>query len=166
MKYGRRIVLLIATTVAGAVGWYFGSPHWTLYQMRTAADAGDAEKLLTYIDSQALRENTRAQILEGLTFMREIPDRQNRERYERVIRTMASDAAIDPMVSRKTMLGMFAGGQRPGGGSGRGRDEQIVREGMNRFRVHDVSLPADEGDLIFRRHGLNWKLDGIRWRSQ
>lgn len=41
-----------------AAGWWFGSPWWTLWRMREAAAAGDAQALASYIDFPAVRAST------------------------------------------------------------------------------------------------------------
>ena len=49
------LLLLLA-----AAGWWFGSPWWTLWRMREAAQAGNSDALAAYIDVPALRASTRA----------------------------------------------------------------------------------------------------------
>ena len=41
-------------------------------------------------------------------------------------------------------------------------NREIVREGLNEFRLHDKRKAGQDGDLIFERHGLSWKLAKIQ----
>lgn len=41
-------------------------------------------------------------------------------------------------------------------------NREIVREGLNGFRLHEKGKPGQDGDLIFERHGLSWKLARIK----
>ena len=154
MRKGRTIALAAAGLLALlAAGWWFGSPWWTLWRMREAAEAGDSEALAAYIDFPALRASTREQLglgpLGGL------------------VAGPAIDAAISPealSVALGKGRGRAAGA---GGGTGlRGRDESgpgqvdLSRTGASEFRVSGTS-----SDLVFRRHGLGWKLEEIRLSS-
>jgi hypothetical protein len=50
MKRRSIAVAACAAVILVASGWYWGSPWWTLYRMREAARAGDAEGLAAYVD--------------------------------------------------------------------------------------------------------------------
>ena len=50
MKRRGIVVAGCAIIIVAAAGWYWGSPWWTLYRMREAARAGDAEVLARYVD--------------------------------------------------------------------------------------------------------------------
>ena len=41
-------------------------------------------------------------------------------------------------------------------------NRDIVREGLDGFRLHERGKPGWDGDLIFERHGLSWKLAKIQ----
>jgi hypothetical protein len=61
----RRISLVVAL-VAILVGLYFGSPYWTLHQMRSAAQAGQGDKLAGYVDFPSVRESIKTQLLAAM----------------------------------------------------------------------------------------------------
>lgn len=134
MRKGRTIALLAAALVLSlAAGWWFGSPWWTLWRMREAARAGDSETLAAYIDFPALRASTRARLGPLGPLARP-----------------AVDALVSPAALR---LALGARGGR-GGGAG---EVELARTGINEFRVRRGGR-----DLVFRRHGLGWKLAGVR----
>src|ERR1022692_4503657 len=58
----RKISLVIAL-VAILVGFYVGSPYWTLHQMRSAAQAGQGDRLAGYVDFPAVRESIKTQFV-------------------------------------------------------------------------------------------------------
>jgi hypothetical protein len=155
MRKGRTLALaaaLLLLLLAGA--WWFGSPWWTLWRMREAAEAGDSEALAAYIDFPALRASTREQLGSRLGALGGL------------IAGPALDAAISPEALR---LALGKGRESPGGGgSGAGRGEEsqppdveISRTGASEFRVE-----GRRSDLVFRRHGLGWKLEEIRLSSE
>ena len=130
MRTSRAALLAAALLALVAAGWWFGSPWWTLWRMREAAQAGDADSLAAYIDFPALRASTRAQLgpLGGL------------------LARPAVDALVSPEALRLALLH-----RRDGGGEAGGLD--LTRTGPSEFR-----LRRGKGDLVFRRHGLGWKL--------
>ena len=52
------------------------------------------------------------------------------------------------------------GGVEGGAGAGEPREGELFRTGAGEFRVN-----RGRGCLIFRRHGLGWKLEEIRLSS-
>lgn len=121
-----------------AAGWWFGSPWWTLWRIREAAQAGDSEALTGYIDFPALRASTREQLGLG------------------PFGGLVAGPAVDALISPKA-LRLALGKGRSGGGAG---EVDLVRTGAGEFRVR-----RERGDLVFRRHGLGWKLAEIRLSS-
>lgn len=102
------------------------------------------------------------------------------------------DPMVDGLVTPETMRAAFAnapdkaegrpagsqargatGGQGNGAGAASGgakagplgidtENAEIVHEGLNEFRVRKKDAQNEAGDLIFRRHGLGWKLEEVR----
>jgi hypothetical protein len=144
--------LAAALFVLLGAGWWFGSPWWTLWKMREAAEAGDAHALAAYIDFPALRASTREQLGARLGPLGGL------------VAGPALDAAISPEALRLA-LGKGLGSASRGGGA-RGeesepQDVDISRTGASEFRVR-----GRRSDLVFRRHGLGWKLEEIRLSSR
>ena len=154
MRKGRTFALIAALLALLAAGWWFGSPWWTLWRMREAAQAGDSEALAAYIDFPALRASTREQLGLG------------------PLGGLLAGPAVDALVSPKALK--LALGRGPGGASGGGKgaggvrsggmepeDVDLSREGASEFRVK-----GRRSDLVFRRHGLGWKLEEVRLGSR
>ncbi|MGA9583401.1 MAG: DUF2939 domain-containing protein, partial [Allosphingosinicella sp.] len=129
-------------------------PWWTLWRMREAAEAGDSEALSAYIDFPALRASTREQLGSRLGPLGNL------------VAGPALDSAISPEALRLALgsgRGSGSGGSSgAGGASGRGEgseppDVDLSRTGASEFRVK-----GRRSDLVFRRHGLGWKLEEIR----
>ena len=138
-----RIAIAAAGLLAlSAGGWWFGSPWWTLWRMREAAEAGDAQALAAYIDFPALRASTREQLGRRLGSLGGL------------VAGPALDAAISPEALRLAL-------GKGRGGAGEPADIDLSRSGASEFRVK-----GRHGDLVFRRHGLRWKLEKIRLRSE
>jgi hypothetical protein len=144
MRKGRTLAAAAAALlVLLAASWWFGSPWWTLWRMREAARAGDAEAVAAYIDFPALRASTLEQL---------------RPRFGPLGSALARPA-VDALVSPAALRLALGGGRS---GAAAGADEvELVRTGAGEFRVK-----RDGGDLVFRRHGLGWKLEEIRLSSR
>jgi Protein of unknown function (DUF2939) len=122
-----------------AAGWWFGSPWWTLWRIREAARAGDSATLAAYVDFPALRASTRKQLGPSLG-------------------PLGAAVAARALVSPAALRLALAGGRRDGGEAG---EVEVVRTGASEFRVERGGRT-----LVFRRHGLGWKLEEIRLSSK
>lgn len=148
MRNRRTLALAAALLVAlaAAVGWWFASPWWTLWRIREAAEAQDSEAVAAYIDFPALRASTREQLATRLG----------------PLGNALAGRAVDTLVSPTGIrLALEGRGAREGAGEGEGDEVDLVRTGAGEFRVR-----REGGDLIFRRHGLGWKLEEIRLSSK
>jgi hypothetical protein len=158
MGKGRKVAIASAALLALlAAGWWVGSPWWTLWRMREAAEAGNSEALAAYIDFPALRASTREQLGSKLGPLGGL------------VAGPALDAAISPEALRlalgKGRGNRSGGGNGAGGGGGRSVESEppdidLARSGASEFRV-----VGRHSDLVFRRHGLGWKLEEIRLSS-
>jgi uncharacterized membrane protein YgcG len=156
MRKGRTLALAALLALLAA-GWWFGSPWWTLWRMREAAEAGDSEALAAYVDFPALRASTREQLGPRLGPLGGL------------LAGPAVDAVISPEALRLALLhrggGRGGGSGDPGGSGGSGGggagETDLVRTGAGEFRVR-----GGRGDLVFRRHGLGWKLEEIALSSR
>ena len=139
MRKGRTFALAAAFLALLAAGWWFGSPWWTLWRMREAAQAGDSEALAVYVDFPALRDSTREQLGLG------------------PVSGFLAGPTVDALVSPAALRLALGKGR---GGGGEPGEVEISRTGASLFRVR-----RGKHDLIFRRHGLGWKLEKIRLSS-
>ncbi|WP_294054773.1 DUF2939 domain-containing protein [Sphingomonas sp.] len=149
--------LLLVAAVAGA-GWYFGSPWWTLWQMKTAAEASDVKALSAYVDYPALRHDLRHQYairLRGSTPASAVG---------RIVRGALARGAVEVFARPEGVRLMFVSSPVTSAIGLKGPAIQADRmrmryEGPNQFRLVD---PAPGGAaLTFRRYGLGWKLSGL-----
>jgi len=138
-------VIALVVVVGVGAGWWFGSPWWTLYRMKTAAEAHDRTALLKYVDAGAVRTDAAAQIRERI----------------------GSGDRITLKPGDLAMIGEMVMGARDGLPSPeelvkllglRAEDMTMHRDGLDQFRM--VSTKGTE--LVFRRHGLGWKLAAVR----
>jgi hypothetical protein len=165
----KRIAVAILLAFAAAAGWYFESPGWTLRQMAAAAQARDADKLSAYIDYPKLRESTKSQLKAAMTAKLASGTSNGFEALGMMFGMTMVDNMIDGLFTPEGMEAMFAtdrakqqlgpAAKKPFGLDASHRE--IVRDGFDRFRLHDKSKPDREGDLVFERHGLGWKLAKI-----
>lgn len=164
------IFAALALLFAACVGWYLESPNWTLKQMADAAQARDADKLSEYIDYPKLRETTKSQLKAAVTTKLASGTSNGFEALGMMLGMSMIDNMIDGILTPEGMEAMFANAKaqddrsppakKPFGLDASNRE--IVRDGLDRFRLHDKSKPGQNGDLIFERHGLSWKLAEIK----
>jgi len=156
-----------ALIIAAGVTWYLASPGWTLHQMKAAADANDPDALNSYIDYPALREDLKAEIV-GQMRAEAKKDKSGFGGLGLAIGT----AMIGPVIHRLvTPAGMRAALiakrdqaqiKAPPQAASALRfpdDPVIVRRGFSEFLVASKRQP--KSGLVFKRHGLSWKLTGV-----
>jgi hypothetical protein len=153
--------------IGAGAGWYFESPACTLKQMAVAAQARDSDKFSEYVDYSKLRETTKSQMKAAMTAELTSGSRNGFEALGMMMGMSMVDNLIDGMLTPDGVAAMFARKttssepvKKPFGIEASNRE--IVRDGFDRFRLHDKSKPGQDGDLIFERHGLGWKLAQIK----
>lgn len=158
MTLRRWIVAGAAAFVVLAAGWYFGSPWLTLYQIRNAAEARDATALSSHIDYEALREDVRRQLREKLR-----AEGVTRGRLgESLVIGAITDGVADAVVRPEGLAAIFAAEAAAPDTPFRMRASEMAvrRDGLDQFRL--VKRDGQGGELIFRRHGLGWKLSAVK----
>lgn len=170
---GRKALVAVAAALVLllAGGWYWGSPWWTLRQMKQAAEARDADKLAAYVDFPKLRESTKSQLRTRLMAEMEKPGAKEGmgalgAAFGIAMMGPMVDALITPDALRLAFVKApqkreAALGKEPPLGAD-ATDPDIVRVGLDEFRLRKKGAGGGEGDLVFRRHGLGWKLEEIR----
>lgn len=164
------IVLVALLLLAAAVGWYVESPSWTLKQMAFAARARDADKLSGYVDFPKLRDSTKSQLKAAMAAKVASGNNDGFEALGMMIGMSMVDSMIDGMLTPDGVAAMFATEKNkeaaiPPAKKPFGIDaskSEIVRDGFDRFRLHEKGKPGQDGDLVFERHGLGWKLAQIK----
>jgi hypothetical protein len=168
MKRGRLLAAIAAAIlIAAPAAWYFGSPWWTLWRMREAARARDLETLSTYVDRAAIQAQAERELKSLLGSV--LADARNGGDFADIARRqLARPGVRGGLVDLQPWLASvpirFAG--LGGGGDARYR-AYIVRHGLESFEVREEGVSLENGPaLTFRRHGLGWKLTGVRWGQQ
>jgi hypothetical protein len=156
-----------ALIIAAGVTWYMASPGWALHQMKAAADANDPDALSSYIDYPALREDLKAEISSQM--MAEA--KKHKSRFGGLglaIGTAMIGPVIDGLVTPAGMRAALMAKRdqaqvkaAPKAASAlRVPDNPVfVRRGFSEFLVASKQQP--KSGLVFKRHGLSWKLSGV-----
>ncbi|MET0245806.1 MAG: DUF2939 domain-containing protein [Sphingomonas sp.] len=158
MTARRWIIASVATLLLLAGGWYFGSPWLTLYQIRNAAQARDAAALSGHIDYEALRDDVRRQLRDRLR-----AEGVTRGRLgESLVVGAIADGVADAVVRPEGLEAIFAAeaASRDTPFRMRAADMKMRRDGFDQFRL--VKRDGQGGELVFRRHGLGWKLAAVK----
>lgn len=164
-----RIAALAAAVLITAAGvtWYLASPGWTLHQMKAAADANDPAALDAYIDYPALREDLRAEVTAQMT--------TEASKHKTVfgglglaVGTAVAGPVIDRLVTPTGMRAALTAKRYEAQTRAAAlaasalrlpNDPVIVRRGFSDFLVASKQRP--NSGLVFKRHGLSWKLSGV-----
>lgn len=163
-----RVVALAAAALIIAAGatWYFASPGWTLHQMKAAADANDPDALNSYVDYPALRENLKAEIT-GEMRAEARKDQSSLGGLGLAIGTEMVGPAVDSLVTPAAVRAALIARQEQAlikspqaiSALRLPNDPVIVRRGFSEFLVASKRQPGR--GLVFKRHGLSWKLSGV-----
>jgi len=154
----------IGLLFVAVAGWYFGSPRWTLYQMQSAAETKDADRLSGYIDFPALRASLKEQMKAKMAV--ELVKAKDDNPFAALGAALAVnmvDGMVDGMVTPSAMREVFANAPAPEERKigVRVKNLEFEREGLSEFRL--VNREDKSGaSLIFKRDGLGWKLAEIR----
>jgi hypothetical protein len=135
--------------------------------MKAAADANDSGALDSYIDYPALREDLKAEVM-GQATAEAQKDKSGLRGLGLAIGTAMIGPVIDGLVTPAGMRAALSAKRdqaeikaAPGGASALRvpDDPVIVRRGLSEFLVASKRQPMS--GLVFKRHGLSWKLSGV-----
>jgi hypothetical protein len=135
--------------------------------MKAAADANDPDALNAYVDYPALREDLKAKIVGQMTAEAK-KDKSGFGGLRLAIETAMIGPVIDGLVTpagmRATLIAKRDQARTkavPQAASALRvpNDPVIVRRGFSEFLVATKQQP--KRGLIFKRHGLSWKLSGV-----
>jgi len=176
----KKILIALGLLLLAAGGWYYGSPLWTLRAMKNAAVAKDSDALSRYVDYEALRIDLKGDMRRSMMAeMTKQPDNQFGA-IGMAIAMSLIDPMIEAMVTPEGVEAMFVQQRVTDGnetssvgtsgvgptrrskpslaGAAPGEKPEIERVSIDEFRVRGK---GKDGGLIFRRHGLGWKLSGV-----
>lgn len=152
----RWIAALLLIAVLGAGGWAWGSPYYTLWQMKRAAEARDVDALASHIDFDAVRGSVKTQIAARMPG-------EGGGVLGALVRSGIGDTVVDAAVSPEGMRFIFAAAplaetDRPGTIKLKANEMRYHRIALNRFEL----TRSDGAALSFRLRGMTWKLSDVR----
>jgi hypothetical protein len=175
-------IVLAAVLAAGLGGSVYLAPYWTLYRMKAAVEAKDADALSRRVDYPALRQSMTGQFTAAMNRQLDVVGEQmkaagasseNVGRWRQVIPMGMVGVLVGRLVTPEGVAAMLSG--RAQLGNGAAPDEQPPQQGSAGHKPLDLSLgyrgwneavfrvkdSPGEG-FVFRREGLwGWKLAGV-----
>ena len=135
--------------------------------MKAAADANDPDALDPYIDYPALREDLKAEAMGQM--MAEARKRNfgfgglglaiGSKMIGPVIDSLVTPAGMRAALTARRDQGLVKAAPRAASALRVPDDPVIVRRGFSEFLVASKRQPTS--GLVFKRHGLSWKLSGV-----
>ena len=177
----RKSTLAVLGIALLAVGYYFASPYWTIHQIRGAAQAGQGDRLATYVDFPAMRESIKSQLV--LMMQKEMQRPEMKDNpfagFGQMLAANMITGMVDSMVTPDAVANMLASGRAPNhapGGkvaehapaSAGEREVPRVRqgyEGLDTFKTILLDPTTDDEMLVavLSRQGLfSWRLTAVR----
>jgi hypothetical protein len=162
MRRWRVAVALLA--VALIVAWSWGSPYWTLSQLKRAADARDLATLSAHVDYPLVRKNLHQQLDARLAAPAGGDDPL--AGLGRAIARRLSDPVIDALVTPEGLQAAFASAPAAKSSSEaqpalvRAGEMRLHRESIGRFRLQRSDGTGPQ--LVFALEGLSWRLVAVR----
>ncbi|QJQ31621.1 DUF2939 domain-containing protein [Sphingomonas lacunae] len=159
-------IIIAALMLLLTVGWYVGSPWWTLRQMRSAAVEGNVDALASSIDFDRVRASLKDQMNAMIT--RKLAEEQSDNPFMAFGAMLAPaivNNMVDALVTKEGMRQMvLAGRLRPRDGADAGTrpvDYVIDRDGLDRFIVTPEGT-GSQASFLFERDGFGWTLVEVR----
>ena len=167
MMSKRWLIAALVLVLALGVTWYFASPWYTLKQMRDATQANDADALSAHVDFPALREDMKSEIM-AQVMVEAQKDESGMGSLGAAMATAMVGPMIDGFVSPAGLRAAFIANRNREGAQPKNKatgafdvsdDVVVERRSFDEFAVG--SKTRTEGKMIFKRHGLGWKLSGV-----
>lgn len=171
----KRMAVFALLVLALLVGAGVAGPYLTLYQLRTAIQEQDPERLADQVDFPTLRGNLKDQInartAQAITQRPDSP----LSALALGLTTQLADHAVDALITPTGLASLMAGyGPRPAAAPpadpdapGTAPPRDPFHDARTRFespRRFSVEVRTRQGDLIhfvLSRHGLKWRLSNI-----
>ncbi|NYT40057.1 DUF2939 domain-containing protein [Sphingomonas sp. R-74633] len=152
----RWILALVVLALLAGGGWVWGSPKYTLWQMKRAAEARDVDALARHVDFQAVRDSVKAQLSARM-------HGEGGGVLGALVRAGIADTVVDAAVSPAGMRVIFAAAplaetERPGTIKLKANEMRYQRTALDRFHL----IRGDGAALEFRLQGASWKLVDIK----
>lgn len=171
----KRMAVFALLVLALLVGAGVAGPYLTLYQLRTAIQEQDPERLADQVDFPTLRSNLKDQInARTAQAISERPD-SPLSALALGLTTQLADHAVDALITPPGLASLMAGyGPRPAtvppadpDAPGTAppadpfRDARTRFDNPNRFSVQVRTRRGDLIHFVLNRHGLKWRLSNI-----
>ena len=174
----RKTIIVAIAVVVGIVALYFGSPYWTLYQIRSAAASGQGERVANYVDFPAVRESIKTQFAAAAAKRFESKGKDHPlAAVGQGLALRMMDGLVDAMVTPASVAVMIQSGKAPRpsfdskGSSAPGnpsdRQDPAVRRGFEGLDTFHAALvdPTTKEDLltaVLTRQGfVTWRLTAV-----
>jgi hypothetical protein len=172
----KRMAVFVLVVLALLVGAGVAGPYLTLYQLRTAIQEQDPERLADQVDFPTLRSNLKDQI-NARTAQATPPQWRDSPLSALALglTTQLADHAVDALITPPGLASLMAGyGPRPAtvppadpDAPGTAppadpfRDARTRFDNPNRFSVQARTRRGDLIHFVLSRHGLKWRLSNI-----
>ena len=152
----RLLVGLVVLLAVAMGGWAIGSPYYTLWQMKRAAEARDVDALASHVDFPAVRASVRNQISARM-------GNEGGGIVGALVRSGIGGTLVDAAVSPTGMRFIFAAApltesESPTPIRLKANEMHYGRTAFDRFHL----TRGDGASLEFRLRGLEWKLVDIQ----
>lgn len=154
----RWMIALVVLLLVAIGGWAVGSPYYTLWQMKRAAEARDIDALAGHVDFDRVRDSVKTQLSDRMRGSGEAGGV-----IGALVRAGIADTVVDAAVSPEGMRFIFAAAPlaqsaRPGTIRMKANEMRFRRVAFDRFEL----TRSDGAALRFRLHGMGWKLEAIQ----
>lgn len=165
----KKALVLVAVLL---IGWVAASPYVVSQQMKSAAEARDAEALSDYIEFPTLRQNFKDQLNAAMAkeMAKEVEDNPFAALGAAFGSMMVEgmvDAYVTPASIAEMMKGEAPNEAKKQGTSGSSKRENAFRDATLSYKAWDkfsIAVPTEDGEVtsfILHRRGLGWKLTNI-----
>lgn len=176
MEKKKKFVFLGLIVVALGIGFYF-TPHFSIYNLKKAADNKDSVALSDYVDYPSLRESLKANI--NAKMAKEVFKEKESNPFQvlgAALATLFIDRMIEVFITPES-IAIMMNGEKPRlektesvQNSKTSSEESNIEtlrsyENFNRFVVKIKKKDSPEGpiELVFKRDGIiSWKLSALR----
>lgn len=175
----RKVTIAVLVLGVAVIAVYFASPYWTLYQIRSAAAAGEGDRVAAYVDFPAVRSSVKSQLALAMTKRMESKGKDNAlAPLGQAFALRMMDGLVDAMVSPEGVAGMIRSGKPPRptldakaatvtASTVERREPKVRRgyEGLDTFHAALVDPETNENTLtavLSRQGAFSWKLTAVR----
>lgn len=178
----KHIAIGAAVVISLLAASSYASPHWRLYQMRSAVEARDAQQLARHVDFPSLRSSVKIEVLRRLGGGGSLADGASNPfaAFGKAMAMAVIDPVVNVVVSPEGVAAMLESGdirlqprrspepeRSPGMSDGPAREKLNYDLGYRNWNQVVVER-ADGGGVAFilKRDGWwSWKLAGVELRE-